>query len=361
MQRIDRRSPSQGNVAHQVHALSVPSAKQRESQAVLPSRLRYVGAEVAKRVSPSDLLRGVSAAKSHHQSTPRSVESSKRSTAPNTFPLDHESISAALPWALHPLLQQALLLVEAAEVKERLTVSQEEMDAFDSIITLLSVAREVETIRVAAFEMFHIERASRRAVKRQERHERRILQRWYCESYQDALLSEEVRIIRQQSDESRSVFDRSFLHARSTSLRQQMQNPLDVAAPRIRPLSSKNVPHSQLYETTSSVAPLRFSAPRQQCVVVRNSSPTENCAELRHSSAQVLSPMPSKPSFPYPVNLSRSLSTSSDSVNVSDGRQYYRKYGGHRRSTVGSMEADLENRISWQEASLLRSKQSYQK
>ncbi|KAG5475362.1 hypothetical protein LSCM1_03475 [Leishmania martiniquensis] len=361
MQKIYRRSPSR-NETQQVYAFSAPSVKQYDPRALSPSRLRYVGAQVTKRVSPSDLLCGTSVAKFHERGSPKSLLTSlERATVPTTFSVDHESVSTALASPCHPLLQQVLLLIEAAEVEERLAFSQEEMDSFESIITSLNVAREVEVIRVAAFELFHIERAFRRAVKRQERHERRILQRWYCESFADTLLSEEVRIIRRQSEEARSVFSGSSLRSGSTSVRRQIQEPLDVIAHQIRPSLSRSVPRSTKFLAAAPASPLQFSEPRQRGKGARDSSPTEICSEVPHGSTRVSSPMISNPSFPQPVGLSRSLSVYSDSVNVVDGRQYNCGYGGHRQSTVGGIEAELEARIARQEALLLPARQSYQK
>ncbi|CAC9499661.1 conserved hypothetical protein [Leishmania infantum JPCM5] len=360
-QEAESRSPSRANVKHPMRASSVSSLTPHGSQVVSPSRLRYVGAELTKRVSPSDLLRGASVTKFRQQSSSQCIwDSPRHPKASNTLPVNNESFSTVLPCSLHPLLQQALLLIESAEFEERFAFCQEEMDAFNSIITVLGVAKEVEVIRLAAFEMFHIERASRRALKRQERHERQILRLWYSESYEDALLSEEVRVIRQQSEESRSFFSNSLSRSRSTSLKQQSQDLFDMAAPRNGSPSSKKVPRLQKRDKIAHMASLLFSASRRQGEGIRGSSPTDNCDEVLHSSPRVLSPMPSEPYFSHTIGSSHLSHRSSDSVNVADRRRYYREYGDHCRRTLESMEADLEDRIARQEALLLPARQSYQ-
>ncbi|CAG9576734.1 conserved hypothetical protein [Leishmania major strain Friedlin] len=361
LQKAESRSPSRANVTHLTRASSASFLTPHGSQVVSPSRLRYVGTESTKQVNPNDLLRGASVAKFRQRSCSQCIQDSPRhSKASNTHPVNHESFSAVLPCSLHPLLQQALLLIESAELEERLAFCQEEMDAFDSIITVFGVAKEVEVIRVAAFEMFHIERASRRALKRQERHERQILRLWYCESYKDALLSEEVRVIRQQSEESRRFFGHSPSRSQSTSPKQQSQDLFDMAAPRNGSLSSKKVPSSQKSNKIAHMASLLFSASRRQGEGIRGSSPTDNCDEVLHSSPRALSPMPSEPYFSHTVGSSCSLHKPSDSVNVADRRRYYREYSDRCRRTLGSMEADLEDRIARQEALLLPARQSYQ-
>lgn len=359
MQKVESRSPSRANATRPTRASSFSSLTPHGSQVVSPSRLHYVGAELTKRVSPSDLLCEASGAKFRQQSSSQCIRDSLRHPkALNTLPVNHESFSAVLPCSLHPLLQQALLLIESTELEERLAFCQEEMDAFDSIIALHGVAKEVEVIRVAAFEMFHIERASRRALKRQERHERQILRLWYSESYEDALLSGEVRTIRQKSEESKSYFGHSLSRSRSTFQQQQSQDLFGMAAPRNGSPSSKKVSRSQKSDNTARMASFLFSASERQEGI--QGSSTDNYGEVLHSSPRALSPMPSEPYFSHTVGSSRLLHRSSDSVNVADGRRYYREYGDRSWRTLGSIEADLEDRIARQEALLVPARQSYQ-
>ncbi|AIN99510.1 hypothetical protein LPMP_271290 [Leishmania panamensis] len=353
----ESRSPSRAEVTRQARVLS-PPLTQHGSQVLSPSRLRYVGAPLTKRISPSDFLREACAAKSHQQSSSQGLLASlKHLKASNASPMSHESVSIVVPCAFHPLLQQALLLIEAAEVEERLAFFQEERDAFDSVIVLFSIAREIEAIRIAAFEMFHIERASRRALKRQERHERRILRLWFSESYGDALLSEEVRIIRRQSEESKSTFAFSPSHLQSKSLRQLSQDVFDVSAAWIGSPSSRKVPCSQKSGNTARYVGLSSFQPVWQRESIGNPSPTSSCDEVLHKSTRALLPKSSKSYFPHPVGSPHLLHKSSDSVNVADKFQYYREYGDHRLSSFGDIETDLEDRIARQKTLLVPGRQ----
>ncbi|GET89779.1 hypothetical protein, conserved [Leishmania tarentolae] len=361
MQSSGRRGLCPANVTDLTCTSSVSSRKLNISQLVSPSRLCYVGDGLTKRASPRSLLRGVSVTKLREPSSSQYIrDSPSHPEVLNTLPVNHQSCSTTLPSSVHPLLQQALLLIESAEVGERLAFSQEEMDAFDSIITLLSVAKEVEAIRVAAFEMFHIERASRRTLKRQERHERKILRLWYSESYEDALLTEEVQIIRQQSEESRNFFSRSPSRSRSTSLQKKSHELFYMATPQNGSPWLTQAPCSQKRDKTAHMASFSLSASGKQ-EDIRGPSPTVNCDEVRDNSPEVLPLMPLEQYFLHNVGSSCLLHRSNDSVNASDRQQHYYECGNHYPRTLGSIEADLEDRIARQMVLLLPGRQSYQK
>ncbi|KAG5501479.1 hypothetical protein JKF63_03308 [Porcisia hertigi] len=350
-QNAEIRSPSRANVPREAHTVSGFSLTPHDSKVVLPSRLRYAGVQVTKGMCLGD-FQGAPTARFHQQDSSQGIlDPQKIPKVPDTFPLNYESVRAALLSSVDPLLQQALLLMEAAEVEERLTLRQEEVDAFESIMALFSVAREVEEIRVAAFEMFHYERAYRRAVKRQERDERQILRLWYSGSYRDAQLSEEVRIIRRESEEPRDAFRRSLLRSRSASLQQQSSHLFEMGASGITTPSSTPLLLPQNSGKHCREA-LLFSSELGRQEGDRGVFP-DSFSQEPYRFPRALSPNPTVSHFSRPLGSSPPLGSPSDSVNIADKRQYYHDLDEHRQRSLRCIEAELEDRILRQEALLL--------
>lgn len=199
---------------------------------LVPSSLRYVGLSPARVFSPLELLGGRSVMRPRPSPAsqfaagmpPRFCVPSPRSRSPRSLP------TRTSPALLHPLLKQALLLATAAEVEDRLTICEQEADAFDDILALFSVAKEVEAVRVAAFDMFALEADARRALCAQQKRERRILWCWYLESYNNAVLSQEVRALQLGEGQTAVKQAESLLRSRSTSLQQNSRSLFDSKA-----------------------------------------------------------------------------------------------------------------------------------
>lgn len=340
-------------------ATSYAASPRSQPLDVSPSRLRYVGVEPRRRISPQDLLSGRPARRPSPKGFAQAAPIMKPSSSVRalTNDSDGEEFRAPAP-AFHPVLQQALLLVEATEIEQRLALSQEETDAFDSILALFSVAREVETVRVAAFEMFHIERASRRALKRQETRERRILGLWCAESFEDAFLSEEVRLLQRREEESQSSFSRSLLRVRSASLRQNAE--LFFSAPaRGLDYSSRTPSPALALAEPDALAP---APPSSQAVDESKGRAHVNASAdgLRRARTPVrLAPATARDiSTPAtPASPSSSL-VSRDSVVVGQPYDCYPSRQSPGRQSFSAREADLENRIARQGGFLSRSAQT---
>lgn len=174
------------------------SAQSRE-RAQSPTLLRWTSTPLKREAeSPTnDLLTPAGKALRYLQSQ---VASGKRASAhggksPRRHVDTHKggttSRRAAAP--LKPSVKQAVFLLLAEEVEERADLLKQEVESFDVVLSLFSLAVERELIRVAAFEMFELEKKARKAVASQERRERHILEYWAAENCEDVRLSEGIR------------------------------------------------------------------------------------------------------------------------------------------------------------------------
>jgi hypothetical protein len=321
----------------------------RSATSVAPSSLRYVGLQPVTNYSPAVFLDRSIASKlqcspahrrppapqypsvaehavTHHRpfeaQEVHTAESAQRTST--CFPVCHsgprDPANESFSTPQHPLLKQALLLTAAAEVEERLAICQAEAGAFDDILALFSVAKEVEAVRVAAFDMFKLEADARRALYAQQTRERRIL--WYCclESRNNAVLSQEVRTL--QLRETQFTFKQleSLLRSRSTSLQQNSSNLFDSKLTRgtLTALQGR-VPSTVVEHTTggnASLSPKRqlsYPASRKP----RNSSPVVNSNSKSRRTTTSASSSYSTSSASSPTQFEGSESQSTGSLYVS--------------------------------------------
>ncbi|KPI85162.1 hypothetical protein ABL78_5787 [Leptomonas seymouri] len=196
------------------------SSSFRSVVSLAPSSLRYVGFTPARNHLSVERLGYASLPRPQQFPVSQPVHGSSARFKVRTPSTPEESIkSHSVP--LHPLLKQALLLTTSSEVEDRLTVCQKEIDGFDDILALFSVAKEVEAVRVAAFDMFELEIESRRTLHAQQKRERHVLWYLFLENYNNAVLSQEVRALQLGDGKLAIKQAGSLLRSRSTSLHQQ--------------------------------------------------------------------------------------------------------------------------------------------
>ncbi|KPA80960.1 hypothetical protein ABB37_04350 [Leptomonas pyrrhocoris] len=325
------------------NAASVASSC-RSAGSLVPSSLRYIGFTPSRSYPPIECESSTSVATQQQFLSPQPVQPSTRFRVRSPRPQEVSNQTRFTP--LHPLLKQALLLTATAEVEERLIVYQEESDGFDDIVALFSVAKEVEAVRVAAFDMFEFEVNARRALYTQQRRERRILWYWYLESYRNAVLSQEVRALQLGDGQMAIKQAESLLRSRSTSLQQRSHDLFD---PKLEQNSSSPPQRSVHSVNVEGVARAKPSSPKRQLSYPANSSLNNRSTrtspeEDLRSSQTSTSSSPSASSTSSPAQSERSLSRTTESL-VAAGEPM----ASSARDSDVALESKLDNRIARQQ------------
>lgn len=333
-------------------------ASSRQSNASLaPSSLRYLGRTPTAQFSPVNLIgsheavgvpRRSSVSQAVAETPPRFRPRSPSPTLSTSRALSANETRAS---NLHPLLKQALLLIAAAEVEDRLAIQQENTDAFDDILALFSVAKEVEAIRVAAFDMFELEAKARRALCAQQKRERHTLWLWYLESLNNALLSREVRVLQLEGGRAPFRQSASLLRSRSASLQPSSYDLFNRL--HAQPASPAPVPPRLLLAHTKEAArPLPSSSPKRQLSYPPRSSPRDVPERDRHDSKSQDSM--SSSSYSYSVSTASSPSRREEKASQSLESVYVnaeQMSPSHKGYTAAS-ESALDDRIARQQVLL---------
>ncbi|KEG10536.1 hypothetical protein DQ04_03601010 [Trypanosoma grayi] len=119
---------------------------------------------------------------------------------------------------LKPVVRQALNLLSVEELQCRAEIMNEANAHFSELEVRFGYFVELETIRVAAFELFVLQTKSREAVYEQEGSERKLLLFWMNQTLEEAKLKDLIEATQRRH---RSMSPRSSNYRRSKSLGSQ--------------------------------------------------------------------------------------------------------------------------------------------
>lgn len=198
-------------------AVSTSNSQYRgRKKEVFPTSLRFDGGQKRNQIYPIELLRSGVMDTCESWELARSLQPSCRFRVPSDTS-SMKMYSERSHIHLHPLLLQILLLIEVTEVEGRLALIQIQLREFDDILALFTIAKEVEAVRVAAFELFRIEKESRYALLSQEKRSRLLLMGLLIATGEDTLQYVNLQA-HLNTEEPMSHLNTSLLKYRSVSL-----------------------------------------------------------------------------------------------------------------------------------------------